>query len=98
MNVLLIWEDIPDSTIVYFLEDVSEEERKILGTANDCFINSDDSEEKLNATYLISDAISSDIEYCQNKEWAGKWSDKIINLPFEPNKKIDLVVITGCVI
>lgn len=93
MNVLLVWENNPDSVDFYVIENPNEEQMRVLESSNGKFINSDDEVED---TMLISEAICTTkyIEYCRNKDWACIWENFRVEMPY--TGRIDKVFHCGC--
>ena len=95
MKVLLIFQLFPEE-IKYFLFDCTEEESKMLVKANNHIIGEEMPEDIQDIVYNVHDAISESINYINSdSQWAGKWTDKEIQLPCTPNDKIDLIITTG---
>ena len=88
MKVVLIWEMIPEPSEVFVIEDPSEEDLKILESANNRFINLDEPED-VKAVLLISDMICSnpigwvDKDNENNGAWASYKSGFPVNGPID---------------
>lgn len=93
-KVLLIWQRVPEETSFYFI-DCDHEEVQLLESVNDEFLGGTEDEEIENKLLLISDALSPTKEYCTNQEWATKWADCEVPLPYKPSDKIDLIINCG---
>ena len=74
MNVLLVWEAIPEEICFYKLENVSDEDIEILDGANAKYINTSDETDSVSK---ISNFICSRDDYCEvegaegNCKWGG---------------------------
>ena len=100
MNVLLIWELIPEETSFYFLKDIPEDEYKQILSVNGLYLNSTNkTEEDTEVLINISDALCDKKENCDNPEgpWACKWKDFAVKAPVLANEvgTIDVVIHAG---
>lgn len=74
MNVFLIFEYVPEETKMYYIPDVSDEDLGILDNANGNYVNTDSSDEAVEAAIRVMDFISED-RYCEkpgcktNSKW-----------------------------
>ena len=94
-KVLLIWDN---EAIEYYLLDCNDYEVELLKIVNNNFIGESDITSEIEEKILyVHDALYNDKSYCtcKNEAWACKWADKEIQLPFEPDEKIDLIITTG---
>ncbi|MHA2066089.1 MAG: hypothetical protein ACXABY_17095 [Candidatus Thorarchaeota archaeon] len=102
MNVLLIWEDVPENTRVFLLKDLPTEDVDLLKIAAGKFVNGND--------HGPAGRVQTRIE---NHTWKGMpdpeavgiWAKyKIINLHGDqnplavPSVKVDLVVVSGFIL
>lgn len=94
MNVLILFEEVPERLTLYLIENPSEDELKQIELANGTYINSDTQNQ---STFNVSSAFSLD-EYKDDFEdvetgWPCKWNKCKIETPIL--KPIDRVYNVG---
>jgi len=98
MNILLIFDVIREHG-VYFLKNVSENEKEVLFKINNYYLDdyyseADPNEDKKKALALVGEAICDNSEYCKNKEWACKWANCKIKFS-EIKEHVDFIIMSG---
>lgn len=86
MRVLLIWEDVPENTYAYLIENPTEEQLEILRAANGKYIGTDADD---SAVQAINRALGDD---------DSAWNSIKCRVEFPVEGPIDLVVIMGCIL
>jgi len=93
MNVLIVFEEVPETVKFFLVENPTEEELQALQKANNTYINGDDENESTND---VISAFSPDeyVSTCEcNESWAGKWNKCEVQTPI--SKQIDQVYNLG---
>ncbi len=96
MNVLLVYEMVPDEVKFYLIENPTEEQITTLAVACGSYQNGSDNSKKVEiALEKIGDAVTSDeyVNDCQHPAWACIWNQNQIKLPY--HGKIDAVFNCG---
>jgi hypothetical protein len=89
MKILLVWNEVLENLRFFGLNKVSHEQLKVLGTANNMYINGDDMDEAQDAALNHINAALADPKYAQGfeedeKDWLSIWVGQEItpeNLP-----------------
>ena len=77
--ILLIFEQTDTPPHLYLLDDLSDEEMRVLRLAHGNYLNTAvDNDEEEQALEYVNDALSDNPEYALNEEWACRWADKRI--------------------
>ena len=98
MKVLLIWEEIPEDTKLYLINDPTEEQLKMLEGACNKYINFDDITEAMDylSAALTEEKYKNDpdiISSVKDKSVISIWSKCKVTAPI--NQQIDKVFISG---
>ena len=102
MNVMVIYEEIPESTKIYMIE-MTKEEYDTVKEAHNRFINVDESNLAMD---YFNIALSKPDDYLNDyadevgvsRDVIGKWHKNVLDVsegPYLPAKKIDAVIVTG---
>lgn len=95
MNVLLIWEVVPEYVKLYLIESPTEEQLELLEKANGFIINVDGDEEKEEASMKINDMLAIKDDYCQvpGESYNCIWVGSQVKTPYKG--KVDRVYRSG---
>ena len=89
MRVLLIWEDIPETTRFFVIDDPSDKELEYLEEANGLFINADDETDGLQYVYtaICNPEYAGDyvtyLDFCKASVWFHKEQESPIDGPID---------------
>lgn len=91
MNVLLIWEDVPDETRIYLLKDISPDEWEMLNFCNGKYLGQEINKKEERALERLL------IMTTDRNDKRAKWIDNQIKLPYCNTCTIDLILQCGII-